>query len=102
MSRRKSFATATAGASLLAACLLSGCSSTTAPLALQTAQCPTPPRYDPRLLVAPCELLALTEDPNDPLAIVGVTRNNQCAKSIRLTLIELQRVTKEQLSNAHQ
>lgn len=35
----------------------------------------------------------------DPLAIVLITKNNQCARQIREHYTELQRWTKEQLNN---
>lgn len=65
-----------------------------------TAQCPSPPSYDARLLVAPCAFQPLTEDANDPFAVVITTQNNHCARQIRQTLIELQRVTQEYQGNA--
>ena len=50
--------------------------------------------------MAPCAFQPAINDPGDPFALVITTQNNQCARQIRDTLIELQRVTKEQLSNA--
>lgn len=49
--------------------------------------------------MTPCAFQAAGADPNDPFALVVTTQNNQCARQIRQTLIELQRVTKEQLTN---
>ena len=43
--------------------------------------------------------MRIDRDQADPLAIVLITKNNQCARQIREHYIELQRWTKEQLSN---
>jgi hypothetical protein len=44
--------------------------------------------------------MRIDHDQADPLAIVLITKNNQCARQIRAHYIELQRYTKEQLNNA--
>jgi len=43
--------------------------------------------------------MRIDHDQADPLAIVLITKNNQCARQIREHYTELQRWTKEQLSN---
>ena len=98
MSTAKSSSSVTAGAIALAACLMSGCSSTMPALELET-QCPKPERPDRRLTETPCVFMRIDRDQADPLAIVLITKNNQCARQIREHYTELQRWTKEQLSN---
>lgn len=90
----KSSSTATAGVIALAVFLLSGCSSTTKPSAL--TQCPRPPQPDQRLTEAPCAFVRVESDQGDPLAIVTITKNNQCARVIREHYTELQRWIEEQ------
>ena len=96
MSSAKSSSTVTAGAIALAVFLLSGCTSTTP--ALEQSQCPRPPTPDRRLTEPPCAFLKIEHDQGDPLAIVTITKNNQCAKVIRERYLELQRWNKEQLN----
>ena len=91
----KSSSTVTAGAIALAAFLLSGCSSTTPALELET-QCPKPEKPDRRLTEPPCAFIRLEGEQGDPLAIVTITKNNQCARVIRERYTELQRWIEEQ------
>lgn len=95
----KSSSIATAGAILLAAFLLNGCSSTT-PALEQATQCPRPQQPDQRLTEPPCVYLKLDPEQDDPLAILLITKNNQCARKVREHYTELQRWIKEQQNHA--
>lgn len=90
----KSSSTVTAGAIALAVFLLSGCSYTTEQSA--PTQCPRPPQPDQRLTEKPCAFIRLESEQGDPLAIVTITKNNQCARLISERYTELQRWIEEQ------
>lgn len=61
-------------------------------------QCPEPPKPDRRLTEPPCVFMRIDHEQADPLAIVLITKNNQCARQIREHYIEIQRFINEQNS----
>lgn len=69
---------------------LSGCASTTAPLAYP-AQCPKPEQPDDRLRTEPCQFTPIHAGMTRVETEAATITNNQCARQVRDTLVELQR-----------